>query len=258
MRSLAPPPRAFFLPVGEGAATRPIAVLQRPGDTPGLFWLNGFRSVMTGAKAEALDALGAGRGLMVTRFDYSGHGASGGDFEEGTISRWLEEAEAVLATTSGPQVICGSSMGGWIALLLARTLARRGTPARGVVLVAPAVDATSTLIPARMGIEGQEMLVRLGYFERESRYGDGTYRYTRGLMEDGARHALLGSVIETGCPVHILQGGMDPDVPPEHAQLVLSHILHDPVTLTLVPDGDHRLSRPEDLDLLRRAVLAMV
>lgn len=237
---------------------RPIAVLQRPGNAPGLFWLNGFRSVMTGAKAEALDALGAARGLMVTRFDYSGHGASGGDFDEGTISRWLEEAEAVFATTLGPQIVCGSSMGGWIALLLARRLLQRGTPARGVVLVAPAVDATSTLIPARMGAAGQAALAETGYFERESRYGDGTYRYTRRLIQDGARHALFGSVIETGCPVHILQGGQDPDVPPEHAQLVLSHILHDPVTLTLVPDGDHRLSRPQDLELLRRAVLAMV
>lgn len=258
MRSPAPPPSAFFLPVGQGEDHRAIAVLQRAGGGPGLFWLNGFRSVMTGAKAEALDALGAEHGLLVTRFDYSGHGLSGGAFEEGTISRWLEEAEAVLATTSGPQVICGSSMGGWIALLLARILARRGTPARGVVLVAPAVDATSTLIPARMGAAGQDMLMRLGYFERESRYGDGTYRYTRRLIEDGAGHSLLGSVIETGCPVHILQGGMDPDVPPEHARLVVTHILHDPATLTLIPDGDHRLSRPQDLELLRRAVLAMV
>ena len=97
-----------------------------------------------------------------------------------------------------------------------------------------------------------------GYYERVSAYGDGLYRYTRRLIEDGAHHLLFGSVIETGCPVHILQGGKDPDVPPEHAQKLLTHILHDPVTYTLIPDGDHRLSRDEDLRRLRDAVLAMV
>mgnify|MGYP000898903809 FL=1 len=251
-------PRAFQLTVGEGAAARPIAVLQRPGAAPGLFWLNGFRSVMTGAKASALDALGAERGLSVTRFDYSGHGASGGAFDRGTVSRWLEEAEAVLAATSGPQIVAGSSMGGWLALLLARRCLAAGRPLRGLVLVAPAVDATGTLIPARMSAGERADLARQGFFERESRYGDGLYRYTRALLEDGERHRLFGGVIETGCPVYILQGGRDPDVPPAHAQRLLAHILHDPVTFTLIPDGDHRLSRDEDLDRLRAAVLDLL
>jgi pimeloyl-ACP methyl ester carboxylesterase len=244
--------------VGTGCDSREIAVLHRNGETPGLFWLNGFRSVMTGAKALALDALGADRGLAVTRFDYSGHGASGGTFDQGTISRWLEEAEAVLATTSGPQIVCGSSMGGWLALLLARRQLARGAPIKGLVLIAPAVDASTTLIPARMSPEQQHDLDRQGYFERQSAYGDGLYRYTRALIEDGAHHQLFGTVIETGCPVHILQGGQDPDVPPAHAQKLLTHILHDPVTFTLIPDGDHRLSREEDLERLRAAVLGMV
>jgi pimeloyl-ACP methyl ester carboxylesterase len=243
--------------VGTGSEARDIALEQRPGDAPGLFWLNGFRSVMSGAKALSLDALGAEKGFEVTRFDYSGHGLSGGDFDLGTISRWLEEAEAVFALTHGPQIVCGSSMGGWIALLLARRQLAKGAPLKGLVLIAPATDAT-TRITARMSVAQQRDLDEKGYYERISAYGDGLYRYTRRLIEDGAHHLLFGSVIETGCPVHILQGGLDPDIPPEHAQRLLTHILHDPVTYTLIPDGDHRLSRDEDLERLRNAVLAMV
>src|SRR5690606_28525543 len=126
------PLNSFRITVGTGEEGRDIAVEQRAGGAPGLFWLGGFRSDMAGSKAMALDALGAERNLAVTRFDYSGHGISGGDFERGTISRWLEEAEAVLATTNGPQIIIGSSMGGWLALLLARNLLARGTPAHGL------------------------------------------------------------------------------------------------------------------------------
>jgi len=248
---------SFRVAVGTGAACREIAIEQRSGSTPGLFWLNGFRSVMSGSKALSLDALGAEKGFAVTRFDYSGHGQSGGQFDDGTISRWLEEAEAVLATTTGPQIVCGSSMGGWIGLLLARRQLAKGAPLKGLVLIAPATDAT-TRIAARMSTAQRRDLEALGYYERESAYGDGMYRYTRTLIEDGDHHLLFGSVIETGCPVHILQGGQDPDVPPEQAQRLLTHILHDPVTYTLIPDGDHRLSRPTDLERLRAAVLGML
>ena len=248
---------ATAIVVGQGEAARTIAMEQRPGGAPGLFWLNGFRSVMNGAKALSLDALGAQYGLEVTRFDYSGHGQSGGNFDLGTISRWLEEAEAVFATTHGPQIVCGSSMGGWLALLLARRQLAKGQPLKGLVLIAPATDAT-TRIAARMTDDQRRSLEDSGYYERVSAYGDGLYRYTRRLIDDGANHLLLGSVIETGCPVHILQGGQDPDVPPEHAQRLLTHILHDPVTYTLIPDGDHRLSRDEDLQRLRDAVLGML
>lgn len=247
-----------ILEVGERDQARSIAMLRRRGRAPGLFWLNGFRSVMTGAKAECLDRLGAEKGLAVTRFDYSGHGASGGTFADGTFTRWLDEAEAVLATTSGPQIVCGSSMGGWLALLLARRLLARGERLKGLVLVAPAVDAATELIPNRFSPADWARLEADGYVERESAYGDGIYRYTRALIEDGKAHRLFGAVIETGCPVHILQGGQDPDVSPAHAQKLLTHILHDPVTFTLIPDGDHRLSRPEDLERLRNAVLGMV
>lgn len=214
---------------------------------------------MTGVKASAIDDLGAEHGLSVTRFDYSGHGASGGDFDDASVSHWLEETLAVFGLTEGPQVVIGSSMGGWLALLLARALQQRGeNRLKGMVLVAPAVDATRELIPARFSAADWAALEEKGFVERESAYGDGAYRYTRKLIRDGEQHLLFGKVIETGCPIHILQGGQDRDVPPAHAQRLLTHILHDPVTLTLVPDGDHRLSRPEDLMRLRAAVLGML
>ncbi|HWV19542.1 MAG TPA: alpha/beta hydrolase [Devosia sp.] len=248
-----------FLSIGAAEKHRTIAYVQRPGKTPGLFWLNGFRSVMTGLKASALDAFGAETGLGVTRFDYSGHGASSGDFDHGTISRWLEETIAVFGRTQGPQIVIGSSMGGWLALLLARHLLQTGQKRlQGLILIAPAVDATRELIPARFTPEQFSALAEQGFVERLSQYGDGDYRYTKDLLEDGENHLLFGRVIETGCPVHILQGGQDPDVPPAHAQKLLTHILHDPVTFTLIPDGDHRLSREEDLERLRQAVLGMI
>jgi len=253
-----PVPQSTRLTVGSDAAAREIAVESRPGATPGLFWLGGFRSDMAGSKALALDALGAERGLAVTRFDYSGHGISGGEFNQGTISRWLEEAQAVYAGTQGPQIIVGSSMGGWIALLLARALLRAGTPARGLVLVAPAPDMTHELMAPGFTLEEHQALQANGFVEQPSQYAAEPYRITRALIDDGEQHLLFGSVIETGCPVTILQGGQDPDVPQSHAIKLVTHLLHDPVTLTLIPDGDHRLSRPQDLARLREAVIGLV
>jgi pimeloyl-ACP methyl ester carboxylesterase len=248
-----------LLSVGTGDAARSTAVARRDGATPGLFWLGGFRSDMNGSKALALDALGAEQGLAVTRFDYSGHGASGGDFDEGTISRWLEEAQAVFATTTGPQIVVGSSMGGWLALLLVRAMLAQGDHrVAGLVLIAPAVDMTRELMLDSFTPAEQEALATQGYVEQPSDYSPEPYRLTRGLIEDGEQHLLFGAVIETGCPVHILQGGQDTDVPQAHAIKLVTHLLHDPVTLTLIPDGDHRLSRPEDLERLRAAVLALV
>ncbi|HHY50805.1 MAG TPA: alpha/beta fold hydrolase, partial [Alphaproteobacteria bacterium] len=229
-------------------------VLRRPGGAPGLFWLGGFRSEMTGAKASALDAYGARRGLAVTRFDYSGHGASGGDFRDGTISRWLEEAIAVFGTTAGPQVVIGSSMGGWLALLLNR--ARRmmnDDRVRAMILIAPAVDMTADLMRARFTRRERKELKELGVVMQPSDYGD-PYPLTRALIEDGDAHLLFGRGIATGCPVTILQGGKDKDVPKEHALKLVEHMLTDPVTFTLVPDGDHRLSREQDLRLLEAAL----
>lgn len=247
-----------MLSAGQGAARRDVAVEHRPGSAPGLFWLSGFRSDMAGAKAMAVDAFGAREGLAVTRFDYSAHGRSGGEFLEGTVSRWLEEALAVFATTSGPQIVIGSSMGGWIALLLALALRRTGDErVQGLVLVAPAVDFTQDLVLAGFSPETRAELHRAGLVLMPSEYGD-PYPFTLKLIEDGETHRLFGRPIVTGCPVTILQGGRDHTVPVAHAQKLVTHLISDPVTLTLVPDGDHRLSRPEDLELLQRAIRYLI
>lgn len=242
--------------VGAGAEARRIAMLGRAGGAPGIFWLGGYRSEMVSTKASMLDALGAREGLAVTRFDYSGHGQSGGDFLDGTISRWLEEAEAVFAATAGPQVVVGSSMGGWIALLLARTLREKGSDRlKALVLIAPAVDMTEELMVKEFSPAELAALDRDGRVEQPSQYSDVPYPITRALIEDGRKHLLLGRTIETGCPVTILQGGADPDVPRAHALKLAEHLLLDPVTFTLIPDGDHRLSREADLEVLRAAVM---
>ncbi len=243
-----------FLPVGD----RRIAIERRTGRQPGLFWLGGFRSDMTGSKAMALDRFGAEHGLAVTRFDYSGHGQTGGDFNLGSISRWLEEALAVFETTDGPQIVVGSSMGGWLALLLIRELRRRGAGrVIGLILIAPATDMT-TLMQDQMTKKQRNLLLKQGYVEEPSEYAPEPYRINLSLIEDGRQHLMFGRPIETGCPVTILQGARDKDVPKEHALKLVQHIVNDPVTFTLVPDGDHRLSREQDLALLERTIEAML
>jgi pimeloyl-ACP methyl ester carboxylesterase len=240
-------------------AARTIAILRRPGAGPGLFWLGGFKSDMIGAKAEALDAYGGERGIAVTRFDYSGHGRSGGRFEEGTISRWLDEALAVFSSTTGDQIIVGSSMGGWLALLLNRALRARGeNRVKALILIAPAVDMTEDLMRAKFTRKERRSLEERGFVEQPSDYADAPYVLTRALIEDGTKHLLFGKGLETGCPVTILQGGRDMDVPQEHALKLVAHLLHDPVTLTLIPDGDHRLSREQDLARLRDTVARVI
>jgi pimeloyl-ACP methyl ester carboxylesterase len=247
-----------FLDVGTGRAARRIAIRQRTGASPGLFWLGGFKSDMKGTKAEALDLWARDRGRAMTRFDYSGHGESGGDFTDGTIGRWLEESLAVFdACCRGPQVIIGSSMGGWIALLLAQELARRVASQASLVslvLVAPAVDFTEELMWKRFPPEAKREIETTGVWARPSQYSDQPYPITRGLIEEGRGHLLLHGMIETGCPVRILQGVQDPDVPWQHAVELTSRFARDDVVLTLVKDGDHRLSRPEDIERLIAAV----
>jgi pimeloyl-ACP methyl ester carboxylesterase len=241
--------------VGSGPEARTLAVERREGGAPGIFWLGGFRSDMVGGKAMALDRFGAENGMAVTRFDYSGHGRSGGAFTDGTISRWLEEAMAVFALTHGEQVVVGSSMGGWLALLLNRALREAGDArVKALVLIAPAVDMTHDLMMPDFSPEELIALGDDGFVAQPSAYSDEPYVITRALIEDGEKHLLFNGPIETSCPVTILQGGQDPDVPQAHAQKLLTHLLLDPVVLTLIPDGDHRLSRPEDLALLTEAV----
>jgi pimeloyl-ACP methyl ester carboxylesterase len=249
---------AQFIEVGGGTAKRPIAVRARRGDSPGLFWLGGFRSDMAGTKALALDAWAAERDRACVRFDYSGHGISGGEFTDGTIGRWLEEGLAVFTQCCrGPQVVVGSSMGGWIALLLARELQRRPAPdasLKALVLIAPAADFTEALMWKGFSADVKREIEEKGAWERPSQFGDGPYPITRALIEDGRKHLVMGDLITTGCPVRIIQGVQDDAVPWRHAAELVSLLAQDDVVFTLVKDGDHRLSRPEDIARLEAAI----
>jgi len=248
-----------FVTAGDGADQRAVAVRRHDGATPGLFWLGGYKSDMAGTKAQALAAWARQNGRACVRFDYSGHGESGGAFTDGTIGRWLAETLAVFdACCRGPQVAIGSSMGGWLALLLARALRERKDPApaslAGLVLVAPAVDFTEELMWKRFTPEIKRELADTGVWARPSQYSPEPYLVTRQLIEEGRKHLLLGGMIETGCPVRILQGVQDPDVPWQHAKALVARFACDDVVLTLIKDGDHRLSRPEDIERLIGAV----
>jgi pimeloyl-ACP methyl ester carboxylesterase len=249
-----------FVQTGHGEDQRRLAVRQRDGAAPGLVWLGGYKSDMKGTKAEALDAWAQEKGRAMVRFDYSGHGESGGVFTDGTIGRWLADSHSVFdACCRGPQILIGSSMGGWLSLLLVRELTRRGksgaASVAGMVLIAPAVDFTEVLMWDRFTPAIRQELKQNGVWARPSQYSpEEPYLVTRTLIEEGRNHLLLGGLIETGCPVRILQGVMDPDVPWGHAVELVSRIARDDVVLTLVKDGDHRLSRPEDIERLIAAV----
>ena len=243
--------RAHRIPSGDSE----IAVAVTEGAAPPVLWLSGFRSDMLGGKAVAVADWGASKGRKVVRFDYRGHGESGGAFEDHVLSDWLADAVLTFETFCGPGTIAvGSSMGGWIALLLARALKAKGTPLGGLVLIAPACDFTERLMWPRLPEEARETLEREGRIMIPSEYGD-AYPVTRRLFEDGRQHLLYGDApIVTGCPVHILQGVQDPDVPHTHVLELVERLAEDDVVLTLVKDGDHRLSREEDIARLIAAV----
>ncbi len=251
--------------VGTGEAARPICVIERLGDTdhakPVLVWLGGYRSDMSGTKAIEMDALAAEHRLGAIRFDYSGHGVSGGDFALGTISRWTEEAIAVISAANVDRVILiGSSMGGWIALRVIQEARRLGLgfTVAGLVLIAPAPDFTSDLIEPSLTEAERQSLDERGFFEEPSEYSPEPNIFTRALIEDGRQNRVLTGLIETGCPVHILQGMKDPDVPHTHALKLMEFLPLDDVVLTLVRDGDHRLSRPDDIARMKAAILSML
>ncbi len=230
---------------------RTIALRSLAGASPGVIWLGGFRSDMTGTKAQALADWAQARGQGYVRFDYSGHGASSGAFEDGTISQWLADARAVFDQTTGPQVLVGSSMGGWMALLLARALLAAGdTRLAGLVLIAPAPDFTEDLMWAGFPEAVKTEILATGRYARPSPYDGGPFVITRALIEDGRNHLLLGAPFQVGCPVRILQGAQDVDVPWQHAMRLVSCLAEDDVVFTLVKDGDHRLSRPADIERL--------
>lgn len=238
--------------LGEGAAAREIAVLRREGDGPTIVWLGGFLSEMTATKATALDGWAASANRAMLRFDYSGHGASSGRFEDGTIGQWLEDALAAIGRYAGEApVLVGSSMGGWMALLAARGMS---TPPSGLVLIAPAPDFTEELMWARFSEDARRAILEDGVYRKPSDYSPEPTPITRALIEEGRHHLLLGAPIRARAPVHILQGMDDPDVPWEHAMRLVERLVEDDVVVTLIKGGDHRLSRDEDLARIIEAV----
>lgn len=225
------------------------------GRGPTIVFLPGFRSDMSGDKATNLAAFAAERGLGMLRFDYSGHGASGGVFTDGTIGEWASDAlVAIDRLTSGSLILVGSSMGGWIALLVA--LARRERVV-GLVGIAAAPDFTQRLMWDAMAPAEQETLRRDGVLLVPSQYGEPT-PVTLKLIEDGARHHVLTGRIDLDCPVRLLHGQADPDVPWELALTIAGQVVSADVQVVLVKDGDHRLSRASDLALLRRTLAALL
>jgi pimeloyl-ACP methyl ester carboxylesterase len=233
-------------PDGERLAWRRVA-----GQGPCVVWLGGFRSDMAGTKAQALAEWAQASGRAYLRFDYFAHGESSGDFARGTITRWREDALAVLeALVEGPAVLVGSSMGGWIACLAALAQPKR---VKAMALVAPAPDFTEKLMSPGIPPEGRAELAANGVWYRPSLYGD-PYPITKGLLEDGARWSILDAEIPIEVPVRILQGGEDPDVPWRHALELAQVIKSDDLVFSLIKDGDHRLSRPQDIARLIAAV----
>jgi len=256
---------AQTITVGGRADAREIACLVQPPAQEGgagLLWLIGLKSDMRSTKAEALAAWTAERGLGFTRFDYSGHGQSGGRFEDATLSDWLAESVAVFrGLTKGPQVLVGSSTGAHVALLLLRELIRTAPDeARrvvGLVLVAPAWDLADLMWDA-FPEEARRAIRDDGQWVRPSDYAPAGYVITRRFIEDGQRHRFRGAGFDPGRPVLVLQGVLDRDVPVAHARTLASVLEGDWVRITEVADGEHRLSRPEDLEKLYGLVAQLV
>jgi pimeloyl-ACP methyl ester carboxylesterase len=253
----------------DGGAHWRIAYRARPPqgvarDRAGFMWLGGFASNMLGEKASFLDAKAAAQGRAMLRFDYSGHGESafdapGGRFTDGSVGDWLEQSLAVfLAAAQGPQILIGSSMGAWIALLLARRLAELGLEhrLRGLLLLAPAPDFTEALLWNTLSEAAQREITERGVHLRPSLYG--ATPITLRLIEDGRRRLLLGAGVRSYAPTHILHGSHDEVVPWRHALLLSERFYADPMIFTLVMGGDHRLSRACDLELIGAALDRLV
>ncbi len=224
-----------------------IAYHKTPGKSPGVIFLPGFMSDMGGTKACALEAACRATGRACLRFDFFGHGQSSGAFREATVGRWREDAVAVIdALAEGRQVLVGSSMGGWIMLLAALDRPER---IAGLVGIAPAPDFVEDLMWAQFSDEIKATLARDGVYYEPSQYSDEPYAITRKLVEEGRNHLLLGDTVPLDCPVRILQGMADPDVPWRHALKLVDALRSDDVELVLVKNGDHRLSA--DVDIAR-------
>lgn len=251
------PPDHYPVTCAQGLRLAYRRIVPPEGSGPGIVWLGGFKSDMLSTKAARIAEMAAQDSRAFLRFDYSGHGESDGDFEKGTIGGWAEQSlEMIRSLTIGPQILVGSSMGGWIALLVARALAAVGEHDRlaGMVLIAPAVDFTEELMWPQFSDAIRAEIETTGRWLRPSRYSDEPYPITKGLIEDGRKNLLFGGPVRSHCPVHILQGIEDPDIPWRHALKLVEHMAGDPVALTLVRDGDHRLSREEDIVRLLAAI----
>lgn len=231
---------------------RSIAHHRTPGRGPGVVFLGGFRSDMTGTKAVHLQAWAQAAGRAFLRFDYSGHGASSGDFLDGAIGDWAEDAAAAIAAlTEGPQVLVGSSMGGWISLLLARAMPER---VAGLVGIAAAPDFTEDSMWAGFSDAQRAELLRDGRLALPSDYSPDPYIITRRLIEDGRSRLVLRSPLPLPFPVRLLQGTADVDVPPAVALRLLDHAQGPDIRLTLVKGADHRFSSPACLNLITTAI----
>jgi pimeloyl-ACP methyl ester carboxylesterase len=235
----------FLTPEG-----REIAYHRTPGSGPGVVFLGGFRSDMEGSKARHLEAWARRSSRAFLRFDYSGHGVSGGQFEDGAIGDWFEDARAALALTEGRQVLVGSSMGGWISLLLARDCPEK---VAGLVTIAAAPDFTERF-RAGLSAEDRAALVEKGRVERPSDYSDGPYVFTRRLIEEGATRSVLRSPLQLDIPTRFLQGTADIDVDQSEALRLLEHAQGEDIRLTLVTGADHRFSTPDCLALIEQSV----
>lgn len=229
-----------------------IAYQRTRGAVPGVMFLGGFRSDMTGAKALALEGFCRARKQAFLRFDYSGHGASGGEFTQCTISTWLADSlDALDKLTQGPQILVGSSMGGWLMLLAAL---KRPARVAGLVGVAVAPDFTEELMWPNMAPSTRKTLMKDGVIYRPSAYGDGPYPITKALIEDGRNHLLLGAPIPIKCPVRLLHGMQDRDVPYSFSQRLAEKLESEDVTVTLFKKGGHRLAEPDEIDRINARV----
>ena len=234
-----------------------IAYRRSAGD-PGrveVVWLGGFHSDMLGEKASVLHGACRAAGRRFVRFDYFGHGESSGEFGQGTIGRWRSDALAVVdRLTEGPLVLVGSSMGGWMALLVALARPER---VKGLVLLAPAPDFTDRLMWASFDESQRRQIMEEGFWTRPSDYDPAGYPITRELIVEGREWNVLDGEIAIDVPVRILQGGLDPDVPWTHSLDLADKLRSKDVVWSLIKDGDHRLSRPQDIARMVETVLGL-